>query len=449
MKKPKLLIVEDDQTIRTEMRWALADDYDVAEATDRAEALEAQQREQPALATLDLGLPPAANNTSEGMQALEQMLKADPSAKIIVVTGQHGKEHALKAVKRGAYDFFPKPIEIQELQVVLRRALYLRDLESENTQLREGLSQEPFEEMIGRSAQIERVFTAIRKVAGSDAPVLLAGESGTGKELAAKAIHNRSSRSDKPFVVINCGAIPSELLESELFGHEKGAFTGAHIQRPGRIERAHGGTLFLDEVGELPLVLQVKLLRFLQDGQMERVGGREVIKVDTRVIAATNQDLQQQMGEGTFREDLYYRLAVVVVPLPPLRDRGEDLFLLANSFLKKYAGENGRRITGFSRRGLSQIQAYSWPGNVRELENRIRRAVIMASSSKITGVDLDLVATESNGYENMGLQEAKEALERRLVRSALARNEGNKTRAAEELHVSRPTLYDLMRKLSI
>jgi len=449
MNNPKILLIEDDPAIRTEMRWALASDYEVFEAEDREAALDIARREEPELVTLDLGLPPAADDTSEGMLALEQLIEADPSAKVVVVTGQDGKEHALKAVESGAYDFFPKPIAVQELKVVLKRALHLKLLESENAQLRDGLAGKPFEEMIGRSAQIERVFTSIRKVAGSDAPVLLVGESGTGKELAAKAIHNRSPRSKKPFVVINCGAIPSELLESELFGHEKGAFTGAHIQRPGRIERAHGGTLFLDEIGELPIVLQVKLLRFLQDGQMERVGGREVIQVDTRVIAATNQDLRHQMGEGTFREDLYYRLAVVVITLPPLRDRGEDLFLLANTFLSKYAGENGRKIAGFSRKGLSQIQAYSWPGNVRELENRIRRAVIMASGSRITGVDLDLVASESNGYERMGLQEAKEALERRLVQHALDRNEGNKTRAAEELHISRPTLYDLMKKLSI
>jgi two-component system NtrC family response regulator len=287
------------------MRWSLASDYEVFEAETRDEALAVVQREQPVLVTLDLGLPPAADNTSEGMLALEQMLEAEPSVKIVVVTGQDGKRHALKAVELGAYDFFPKPIEIQELQVVLKRALYLKQLESEYTQLRDGLSQEPFESMLGVSSQIERVFSAIRKVASSNAPVLLVGESGTGKELAATAIHNRSPRKDKPFVVINCGAIPSELLESELFGHEKGAFTGAHIQRPGRIERAHQGTLFLDEIGELPLVLQVKLLRFLQDGQMERVGGREVLQVDTRVIAATNQDLRLQMNEGTFREDLY------------------------------------------------------------------------------------------------------------------------------------------------
>ena len=449
MNKPKLLIVEDDTTIRSEMRWSLAEDYRVFEAGSRDDALAIAKREQIALATLDLGLPPVSDNPSEGMLALEQMLEVEPSAKIVVVTGQDGREHAMKAVELGAYDFFPKPIEVRELQVVLKRALYLQNLESENNQLRDGLGYETFEDMIGNSTQIERVFTAIRKVAGTDAPVLLVGESGTGKELAAKAIHNRSSRQDKPFVVINCGAIPNELLESELFGHEKGAFTGAHIQRPGRIEAAQGGTLILDEIGELPPLLQVKLLRFLQDGGIERVGGREVIRVDTRVIAATNQNLRQQMNGGAFREDLYYRLAVVVISLPPLRDRGEDLFLLARAFLERYAGETGRKISGFSRKGLSQIQAYSWPGNVRELENRIRRAVIMAGGSRITGVDLDLVAKESNGYEKMGLQDAKEALERRLVQNALDRHSGNKSRAALDLQVSRPTLYDLMKKLSI
>jgi len=446
--KPKLLIVEDDEDLRTQMKWSLAQDYEVFQAEDRPSALEVLSKEKLPVVTLDLGLPPHPEGVEEGFLALAEMIEQDSLAKVIIITGQGEKENALKAIGQGAYDFFCKPIQINELKVVLSRAFHLSQLEMENRELQQQLREKWFEGMLGTGPRMQEVFSSIRKVSTADVPVLIVGESGTGKELVAGAIHRQSSRRESPFVAINCGAIPENLLESELFGHEKGAFTDAHIQRKGRFETAQGGTLFLDEIGELSLPLQVKLLRFLQEQKIERVGGREEIFIDARVLAATNKDLKQAISEGKFREDLYYRLGVVTIQLPPLREREEDILVLATALLQRYAGENRKKITGFTKQAMRAIEAHNWPGNIRELENRIKRAVIMAEGSKIAPDDLEL-ASQYKKYERGGLKEAREALERDFIERSIAKNKGNLTQAASELGLSRPTLYELMEKLGI
>jgi two-component system NtrC family response regulator len=350
MNKFKLLIVDDDTDISSQMKWGLIGDYDVFVAGDRPEALDIFKKECPAVVTLDLGLPPQAGGVEEGFLALAEILEHDPLSKVIIITGRDEKEHALAGIGGGAYDFLTKPIQLDELQVIIRRAIHVSRLEHEHSELQKQLGGESFEGMLGTSPQMQEVYEMIRKVATTDASVLIVGESGTGKELAALAVHRRSARKEGPFVAINCGAIPETLLESELFGHEKGAFTGAHIQRKGRIESAHGGTLFLDEIGELPFQLQVKLLRFLQEERIERVGGRQEIVVDARVLAATNTDIDQALRDGRFREDLYYRLRVVTISMPPLREREEDILLLAKAFLQRYASGSKKRIKGFAPR---------------------------------------------------------------------------------------------------
>jgi two-component system NtrC family response regulator len=447
MDRPRILIVDDDDSVRNQMKWALAEQYEVFLAEDRPNALEILKRERPAAVTLDLGLPPSSGSPEQGFLAQAEMLKFDPLIKIIVITGQGEKENALEAIGQGAYDFFCKPVDIEELKIVLGRALHVYRLEREHHELLKKIHFESFEGMVGSSPEMQTVFAAIRKVATTEAPVLITGESGTGKELAAHAIHRLGARKDGPFVAINCGAIPENLLESELFGHEKGSFTGAHIQRQGRIEAAQRGTLFLDEIGELSPALQVKLLRFLQEHQIERVGGRQPIMVDTRVMAATNVDLRKAMAEGRFREDLYYRLGVVVLAMPPLRERDGDIPLLAKVLLQRYAAEEKKTIT-FTRKAVNALEEYGWPGNVRELENRIKRAVIMAEGGKVMPEDLEL-ATRFADYEGRGLAKAREAVERELIERALAKNKGNLTRAAAELDISRPTLYELIEKLGI
>jgi len=446
--QPKLLIVDDEETIRTQMKWALSQDYGVLLAEDRRSALELVEMEKPSVVTLDLGLPPRPADVEEGFATLSEMLSFDPFIKIIIITGRGEKEHALKAVGEGAYDFMYKPVQIDELKVVLKRAFYVSSLEREHHLLQRQVGAEGFQGMLGASPQMQEVFSTVHKVATTDAPVLIMGESGTGKELVSLAIHRLSTRKAEPFVVINCGAIPETLLESELFGHEKGAFTGAHVQRKGRIEAAKGGTLFLDEIGELSLALQVKLLRYLQEQVIERIGGRELIRVDARVITATNRDLKQSMKAGSFREDLYFRLAVVTIHMPLLRDREGDLLLLAKAFLTRYSEERRRKIIGFTPQTIRAIQNYSWPGNVRELENRVKRAVIMAEGNKITPADLEL-GSHTVRDEYMNLKEAREAMEKEMILKALSKNKDNVTRAAEALGISRPTLYELMEKLEI
>jgi two-component system NtrC family response regulator len=447
MQKPRILIVDDDDTVRSQMNWALKQDFETLLADSRPSALELLREGRPSAVTLDLGLPPSPGNATEGMLALAEMLEVDPLLKVMVVTGQGEKKIALEAIGQGAYDFFCKPIDIEKLKVVLGRAVQVYELECEHRQLVQSLPSSEFQAMIGSSSPMQAVFSKIRKVATTEAPVLIIGESGTGKELAARAIHRLGTRRDGPFVVINCGAIPENLLESELFGHEKGAFTGAHVQRQGRIEAAQGGTLFLDEVGELPLLLQVKLLRFLQERQIERVGGRTVIPVDARVISATNVDLTKAMTEGTFREDLFYRLGVVVLAMPPLRDRGGDIAVMAKAFLRRYGTEH-RKTVALTAKALTVIEQHAWPGNIRELDNRIRRAVIMCEEGKVKPEDLELENPDTD-YTRKGLVRAREAVERELIERAMSKHKGNLSRVAAELDISRPTLYDLIEKLRI
>lgn len=447
--KPKILIVEDDPSISTQMKWALTDQYEVLLAEDRPKALEVLKKEKPLVVTLDLGLPPSPGTNEEGFRCLQEILDRDPLIKIVVITGQGEKNNALEAIGKGAFDFFCKPIEIDELKVVLKRAGYVSKLEREMRGFQENLREKNFEGMLGISPQMQEVFGKIQKVATSNASVLIVGESGTGKEMVAQAIHQRSSRKANPFVVINCGAIPETLLESELFGHEKGAFTGAHIRREGLIEKAQGGTLFLDEIGEMSLPLQVKLLRFLQEQKIERVGGREEIPVDVRVLAATNKELKEAVEKGNFREDLFYRLAVVSIWIPPLRDREGDIIFLAKTFLERYGNQYKKITLSFTKKAMNALESHSWRGNVRELENRIHRAVVMADGHLINPEDLEL---EFKGTDYSGkpkLKEAKEALERDFLVNALKKHNDNLSKVAAELGVSRPTLYEMIEKLGI
>src|SRR5437764_1661768 len=444
---PVLLLVDDDEAIRIQMKWALSADYEIVSAEDRAGAVENFKKKKPAVTLLDLGLPPRPADPDEGLATLRDILAADNSAKVIVISGQGEKKNALDAVGAGAYDFLCKPVDMDELKLLLRRCIYVADLETEYRKLQESTRASVIEEMIGTSPQMQGVCSFIRKVAAASAPVLLLGESGTGKEMAALAIHRRSPRKDGPFVAINCNAIPENLLESELFGHEKGSFTGAHAQRRGLMESAGGGTLFLDEIGELPPAVQVKLLRFLQEQRFQRVGGRQEIQVDTRLVAATNADLKQLIDNGKFREDLYFRLAVVTIRLLPLRERGEDVVVLAREFLQRYADQERRTKLVFAPAALRAMTHYSWPGNVRELQNRVKRAVIMASGSRIAAKDLELDGREASSART--LKQAREQVERDVIQQALKRHSGRITAAAADLGISRPTLYELMEKLSI
>jgi len=446
MEKQKLLVVEDEEGIRTQMKWALIEHHDVFLATDGEKAMEIMESEHPPLVTLDLGLPPHPEDTSEGLKLLAQILRYDPSTKVIVVTGNPDRKAALEAISLGAHDFFTKPIEIDELKAILKRAYYVYTLEAEYRALQGKLQQRSFGEIIGSSVEMEEIFTTIRKVATTEVPVLITGESGTGKELIARAIHNAGIRQKKPFVAINCGAIPENLMESELFGHEKGAFTGAHMRRKGRIELAEGGTLLLDEVAELPLALQVKVLRFLQDHTLEKVGGRESVAVDCRVIAATNRDIKKMVSDGHFREDLYFRLAVVSIEIPPLRKRDDDVLLLTNAFLQEYS--TGRSFKSLSEEAIKAISSYEWPGNVRELQNRIKRAIILSEGSAITPVDLGLQSVTIR-ERSFNLRKAKEELEKRYITMAMLKSQNNVSKAAEELGLARPTLHTFLKKYNI
>jgi two-component system, NtrC family, response regulator len=445
---PILLLVDDDEAIRTQMKWALSADYEIICAEDRAGAVENFKKKKPAVTLLDLGLPPRPADPDEGLATLAELKAVDEMAKVIVISGQGEKKNALEAVASGAYDFLCKPIDPDELKLLLKRCIYLADLEREYRKARESQRAAVFEDMLGTSPQMQGVFSFIRKVATTTAPVLLLGESGTGKEMAALAIHRRGPRKDGPFIPINCNAIPENLLESELFGHEKGSFTGATMQRVGLVETAKGGTLFLDEIGELPPSIQVKLLRYLQEQRFQRVGGRQELTSDARIIAATNVDLKAAINQGSFREDLYFRLAVLIISLPPLRERGDDAMLLAQEFLQKYAAQNGKANIAFVPEALRAINRHPWPGNVRELQNRIKRAVIMADSRRITEKDLEL-STGIGFSSSTTLKEARENVEREMVQRALKRNLGRISSAAAELGISRPTLYELMERLGV
>lgn len=446
---PVLLLVDDDAEIRDQMKWALSSEYQLLEASDRVTALAQVRKTMPRLILLDLGLPPDTDGASEGLAILREALKLNPVAKVIVVTGNSDRSKAVAAVESGAYDFIEKPIQLDVLKIVLQRAAYLSGLEQETRAISEQAGQAEFEGLVGSSAQIGEVFRIIRRVAPSNVPVLITGESGTGKELVARAIHRQSLRMEGAFVAINCGAIPDTLLESELFGHEKGAFTGAVQQRKGRIESAQGGTLFLDEIGDIPLALQVKLLRFLQDHEIQRLGGKESVAVDARIIAATHVDLHSAISSGRFREDLYYRLCVVTISVPPLRDRRTDVPLLARAFLLRFAEEQRKPLIGFTAEAIAALTAHNWPGNVRELENRIKRAVVMAEGKYVTPSNLELQFTGVTEGEASTLRGSRESREKDLVRLAMERSNGNVSRAAAELGVSRPTLYQLLARYGL
>ncbi len=448
MTKTRLLIVDDEEDICTQMRWALGNDYELLMAGDRAGALAAFTANRPTVTLLDLGLPPRPNEPEEGLAVLSAVLALDPLAKVIVISGQGEKQNALSAVGAGAYDFLCKPIDMDELRLVLQRCVYVAELEQEYRTMQHNARTNVFEDMLGGSPQMQAIFDFIRKAAPTSAPVLILGESGTGKEMVAQALHRRSAQKSGPFVALNCNTIPENLLESELFGYERGAFTGAHAQRKGHIETAAGGTLFLDEIGELPSSVQVKLLRFLQEKCFQRVGGRQEIHSDARVIAATNKNLQESAASGKFREDLYFRLAVVVIKVPTLRERGDDIVLVAKAFLHSYGVEHGKASLTFAPDALRALSLHRWPGNIRELQNRVRRAVIMADGKRVTARDLEL-ADALSGFPPQTLKEARESVEREMVQDALRRHAGRITSAAVELGISRPTLYELMEKLAI
>ncbi len=458
----KLLIVDDNHEIRKQLKWGLAKDYRILLAESVAEAMELFSQHTPDVVTLDLGLPPDIDGATEGLRCLEQMLQQRPATKVIVLSGNEDHSNAITAVGMGAYDFYHKPINLDELKIILSRAFHVAELETENRKLQaEKTTSAGFSDIFGQCQQMQSVFSTIKKVASIDVPVLILGESGTGKEVVARAIHNRGIRAEGNFIAINCGAIPENLLESELFGHEKGAFTGAQNRVQGKVEYAAGGTLFLDEIGEMPPLLQVKLLRFLQEKTIQRVGGREDIPVDVRVVAATNIDIEAAIKNGSFREDLYYRLGVISLELPPLRDRGDDIELLANLFLQRYSQEFGKKIRGFSLESLKYLCEHAWPGNVRELENKVKRAIVMAENPIIEAWDLGFTEkytadAQSAGmdaqlqaglqFQGMTLKEARYQLEHAMLQQVMDECEGNVQRAAEALSVSRPTFYDLLKK---
>src|SRR3954469_987584 len=445
--KPRLLIVEDDEGLQRQLRWAY-EDYEVLVASDRNAAINILRAEEPPVVTLDLGLPPDPDGTSEGFAVLETILSLKPETKVIVASGHGARESALKAIASGAYDFYQKPVDIDQLGLIVRRAYQLHGIETENKRLGEkaGEDRTVLGTMITAAPEMMKVARTIERVANANVSVMLLGASGTGKELLARGLHSSSRRAGKGFVAINCAAIPENLLEAELFGYEKGAFTGAIKTTEGKIELAHGGTLFLDEVGDIPLPLQVKLLRFLQERVIERIGGRKPIPVDTRIVCATHQDLPAMIKQGSFREDLYYRLAEVVVRIPSLRERAGDAVLLAKHFHHIFSREMNPQVQSLSTEGLAAIDAYAWPGNVRELENRIKRAVIMADGKSVTTSDLDLDGSSEDEQQAINLRAAREVADRKAIHQALSRTDNNISGAAKLLGVSRPTLYDLLKQ---
>jgi two-component system NtrC family response regulator len=447
--KAKLLIVEDDEGLQRQLRWAY-DDYEVLFASDRNAAIDLLRSEEPSVVTLDLGLPPDPNGVTEGFATLETILALKPETKVIVASGHGARESALRAIASGAYDFYQKPVDIDQLGLIVRRAFQLHGIEHENRRLEErvGGDTKVLGTMITAAPEMLKVARTIERVANTSVSVMLLGASGTGKELLARGLHESSRRASGAFVAINCAAIPENLLEAELFGYEKGAFTGAIKTTEGKIELAHGGTLFLDEVGDIPLPLQVKLLRFLQERTIERIGGRKPIAVDTRIVCATHQDLPEMIKAGSFREDLWYRLAEIVVRIPTLSERHGDAVLLARHFLHRFAPEMNPQVKGFAPAALAAIDAWPWPGNVRELENRMKRAVIMAEGKMISAEDLDL---DPSGEEPLplNLKAARETADRRSIRQALARCENNISNTAKLLGISRPTLYDLLERYGL
>ncbi|MEZ0496503.1 PEP-CTERM-box response regulator transcription factor [Sphingomonas sp. IW22] len=441
---PKLLVIEDDPGLQRQLRWAY-DGYEVLVAGDRAAALTILRAEEPAVATLDLGLPPDPDGVEEGFATLAEMLALKPDLKVIVASGHGARQSALRAIDEGAWDFYAKPIDIDALGMIVARAFHVHALEAENRRLAASAAASTSNGLITAAPEMLKITRMIERVAGADVSVMLLGASGTGKEVLARSLHDASPRRKGAFVAINCAAIPETLLESELFGHEKGAFTGAVKTTEGKIELANGGTLFLDEIGDVPLALQVKLLRFLQDRVIERIGGRKPISVDTRIVCATHQDVDAMVADGRFREDLYYRLAEIVVRIPALAERSGDAVLLARHFLKRHAAAMKLPVKGFTADASAAIQGWTWPGNVRELENRVKRAVIMADGSHVTADDLDLPDDGKKKSLSINLRAVREAADRAAIRQALAHAEGNISGTARLLGISRPTLYDLMK----
>ena len=449
---PVLLVVEDDEGLQRQLKWAY-DGYRVVPAGSRAQAIEMLRLHEPAVVTLDLGLPPDPDGTSEGFATLSEILALKPDTKIIVASGHGARESALKAISLGAYDFYKKPVDIDELGLIVARAFHLHGIEDENRRLEgQGAPGGPvLGSIISAAPEMLKVARTVERVASADVSVMLLGASGTGKELLARAVHEKGPRSKGDFIAINCAAIPENLLEAELFGYERGAFTGAVKTTPGKIELAQGGTLFLDEVGDIPLALQVKLLRFLQERVIERIGGRTPIAVDTRIVCATHQDLDTMIAEGRFRDDLYYRLAEIVVKIPSLAERAGDAVLLARHFVGRFAREMNPKVQGLSPDAVEAIDAYGWPGNVRELENRLKRAVIMADGKWVAAADLDLPGAPEQSADTLpiNLRAAREVADRRAIRQALSRTENNISGAAKLLGISRPTLYDLMKQYQL
>jgi len=445
--QPKvLLIVEDDEGLQRQLKWAY-DGYEVICAGDRAQAIEALRAHEPAVVTLDLGLPPDPDGTDEGFATLEEILRLKPDTKVIVATGHGARESATRAVAMGAYDFYKKPVDIDELGFIVARAFHLHEIEDEHRRLESGASASVLGSIITAAPEMMKVGKTIERVASADVSVMLLGASGTGKELLARAVHEKSGRKGD-FIAINCAAIPENLLEAELFGYERGAFTGAVKSNVGKIELAQGGTLFLDEVGDIPLPLQVKLLRFLQERVIERIGGRQPIAVDTRIVCATHQDLEAMIAAGSFREDLYYRLAEIVVKIPSLAERSGDAVLLARHFVNRFGRELNPGVQSLSPDAIDAISTYAWPGNVRELENRVKRAVIMADGKSVTAGDLDLQAgmVPSSDVLPINLRAAREVADRKAIRQAMSHADNNISSAAKLLGISRPTLYDLLKQ---
>ena len=443
----KLLIVEDDPGLLNQLKWCF-EDYEVFTAEDREQAIVELRRHEPVVVLQDLGLPPNPEGVEEGFATLKETLRLAPHTKVIVVTGNGDQENALTAVAQGAYDFYEKPVDTDTLKLLVDRAFNISELENENRRLTNKVNESPLDGIVAASEGMLAVCRMIEKVAPTDVTTLLLGESGTGKELLSRALHDLSPRKDGNFVAINCAAIPESLLESELFGHEKGAFTGAHKQTIGKVEVANGGTLFLDEIGDMPMPLQAKLLRFLQERVIERVGGRQEIPVDVRVVCATNQNPENLIKEGLFREDLYYRVSEITINIPPYREREEGRLILARTLLQKYAKKQKRAINGFSEDAVAAIESYSWPGNVRELENKIKGAVIMADGKMVTAEDMQL-SPEEDEPESLNLREVRSRAESKAIRVALTRSFGNISKAAELLGITRPTLYDLMNKYGL
>ncbi|WP_409268881.1 PEP-CTERM-box response regulator transcription factor [Massilia sp. BHUDP2] len=446
--KPKLLIIEDDPGLQKQLRWSL-DAYDVVVAGDRETALAQIRRHEPAVVTMDLGLPPDPDGSTEGLATLEQILALAPDTRVIVLTGNQDHGNAVKAIGMGAYDFHQKPCEPEVLKLVIQRAFFLYNLQMENRRMQQSQADSPMAGVISRDAGMLKVCRNIEKVAPTSASVMLLGESGTGKEVLARALHALSPRSKERFMAINCAAIPENLLESELFGYEKGAFTGAAKQTKGKVELAHGGTFFLDEVGDLPMALQAKLLRFLQERVIERIGGHEEIPVDVRIVCATHQKLKELCATGRFREDLYYRLSEIVVTIPPLRTRHGDAALLAHHFKNKFCAQESRSTLHFAPDAIAAIEGYDWPGNVREMENCIKRAVIMADGNTIVADDLGLPEGDKPVDEPLNLRQVRDEAEYMAIVKALARVDGNIVKASEMLGISRPTMYDLMNRHGI